>query len=143
MTRDELIAQYLRDSWRLIPVKSGEKECHVKGWRTKAFTREDITENVAVLLGHANLYDVDCDNEFAVRAARYCLAPTRTFGRKGKPTSHYVYLVEGAPFKTKPFHNTGTKSMVVELRGLGGYTIFPPSIHVSGEDIAWDNNETT
>jgi hypothetical protein len=49
--------------------------------------------------------------------------------------SHHWYVCEGA--KTTQFADV-SKSMLVELRSTGGYTMAPPSIHPTGEQLAWD-----
>jgi hypothetical protein len=71
------------------------------------------------------------------------LPPTNSvFGRPGKPRSHRLYVVEPALSTVKfqdPLRPKKT-AMLVEVRSGGCHTVFPPSIHESGEEIAWDRD---
>jgi hypothetical protein len=55
------------------------------------------------------------------------------FGRVCKPRSHWIYRVDG-PIATKK-HRSKSAGMIVELRSTGAQTVFPPSVHPSGESI--------
>jgi putative DNA primase/helicase len=50
----------------------------------------------------------------------------------GKPRSHWLYRCPGQRTR-KP------SRIPIELRSTGGQTVFPPSIHPSGETIAWSD----
>ena len=68
-----------------------------------------------------------------------------TFGRASKPRSHRLYYVDG-PAPSLKFSDPLTGGVLLELRGdkrdgsTGYQTVFPPSIHPSGEAIAWEEN---
>jgi hypothetical protein len=66
------------------------------------------------------------------------LPPTQSiFGRISKPQSHRLYRVSGLAASLQ-FKDPITGDTLLELRGDGGrQTVFPPSIHPSGESIAW------
>ena len=117
--------------------------------------------NVGVQLGpHSHgLTDTDLDCREAVNAADLLLPNTgATFGRKSKPRSHRLYVTDLAEHTDKAciqFHDVdGEKgkpgSMLLELRigGIiksgknkgeckGSQTVFPGSMHPSGEAIEW------
>ena len=57
------------------------------------------------------------------------------FGRASKPKSHWVYRAP-EPETNEEF---GTEEMIVEVRGNRLCTVFPGSVYVSGEAIAFDD----
>lgn len=107
--------------------------------------------NVGIVLGtnSRNLADIDCDwpEVGALLARSATLAECPTFGRENLAASHFLFVCEGEHRITK-FGFTkdeaaalglpaDDKAMVVEIRGSGHYTMFPPSVHPSGVRIAW------
>src|SRR5262249_48786481 len=86
-----------------------------------------------------NALDVDLDCGEALLAAPVLLPPTGwVFGRKSAPRSHWIYRadrpLEAAQEKFSDLDGT----VLVELRGTGGLTVYPPSTHKdTGERIAW------
>ena len=63
-------------------------------------------------------------------------ATSAQFGRASKPRSHRLYRSPGA--QTRKFIDPVRRSMLVEIRSDGGLqTVFPPSVHPSGETIEW------
>ena len=56
------------------------------------------------------------------------------FGRNGSPRSHYIYLVSDCE-KVVRFSGPKKDGILVEYRGNGGQTVFPPSIHPTGQSI--------
>lgn len=100
------------------------------------FVRPEVS-SVGVDLGAASgdLVDCDLDCPEAVAMADATLPETgAVFGRKGKPRSHRLYVVPGV--RRVGFHDG--EAMLLELRGTDHGTVFPPSLHESGEPIAWD-----
>jgi hypothetical protein len=100
------------------------------------------------------LADVDLDTTKAVRAAPYFLPRTLCFGRPSKPRSHWLYqsglwqTEDKAAIQFKFATGKGKdrkEQMILELRigggGKGAQTVFPGSIHETGELIAWDDKE--
>ena len=57
------------------------------------------------------------------------------FGRASKPKSHWVYRAP-EPETNEEF---GTEELIVEVRGNRLCTVFPGSVYVSGEAIAFDD----
>jgi len=145
-TRTEIARSYIRRGWAPIPVPLRKKSPVTPSWQTQRITERDAAEhfdgvgNIGVILGEASggLVDIDLDCSEAIELAPEHLPTTEAiFGRQGKPRSHWLYRVNGnAP--TLQIRDPLTKEMLLELRGDGGHqTIFPGSVHESGELIGW------
>ena len=92
----------------------------------------------ASCLGDASdgIVDVDIDRMEALPLADFFLPQTdMVFGRKSKPRSHRIYKCP-EPGRTKKWKDD--VGVIVELRGNGGQTMFPPSVHPSGEYVEFD-----
>lgn len=143
---------YVARGWSLVRLPSGQKAPRGRNWQKTAINAADAVErhfrgptNIGVLLGTASggLVDIDLDCPEACALADKILPPAAAvFGRASKPRSHRLYRVEGcAP--SLQFEDPYTGDMLVELRGdkqdgsAGLQTVFPPSIHPSGEVIEW------
>src|SRR5262249_20597156 len=91
------------------------------------------------------LIDVDLDCPEAIELASAILPATKAvFGRSSKPDSHRLYRASGK-FATTKFIDPVSNKMLLEIRGDGGsQTVFPGSLHPSGEAIEWtDDGEPT
>lgn len=138
------VKDYLDRGWKPIPIPKGEKGPRTHDWQKATYEPKladfDGESNVGVSLGEASgwLVDVDIDRPEALVAARLVLPRTQSmFGRPGKPSSHWLYVAEGA--KTSQFTGVeGKANMLIELRSTRGQTVFPPSTHPTGEEIAWE-----
>jgi predicted P-loop ATPase len=149
---------YLDQGWAVFPLPIGEKKPGrdnykgFKNWRdlAAAVTHDNVEkmfsggENIGVLLNEP-LVDIDLDSVEAVKTARYFLPNTPfTFGRS--TSGHRVYLCPGIEFrafsdpiaaKVNAAGDRDVKGMLLEIRTGGGhYTMFPPSVHPSGEQLA-------
>jgi putative DNA primase/helicase len=134
-----------------LPVPFKTKEPILDEWQNLRWQSDDELRlqfsqrcNVGILCGQPSggLIDVDLDHPLAVELAPAYLPPTQAvFGRPGKPRSHFEYKATKtvATKKWKTPKSDGRK-MIVELRSGGCQTVFPPSIHPSGETIAWDSD---
>jgi len=94
--------------------------------------------NIGVVLGDASngLVDVDIDRVEALPLADFFLPQSEMiFGRKSKPDSHRIYKCP-EPGRCKKWGDDA--GVIVELRGNGGQTMFPPSAHPSGELVEFD-----
>ena len=142
-----------RNGWMPLPVPARSKNPNRKGWQDERLTDEEIDAhfasdelNLGVLLGEPSngLTDVDLDCPEAVAVAAVLLPPTgAVFGRPARPSSHWLYCVAGE-LTTRKHQDPlagGERAMLVELRFTGTQTLFPPSIHPSGELIAWDRDD--
>lgn len=145
----EAVKVYLERGWTVVPIEFKSKQPSSNDWQ-KPLPVADVhriysgsRKNVGVLLGqHSNgLVDVDLDCTEAVRMAHVFLPPTPlVFGRFSNPRSHYLYRAT-APVDTKKFIDPDRtregKRMICELRSTGHQTVFPPSVHESGEAISF------
>jgi len=137
---------FLKRGWSVVPVPYRSKKPILDKWEQLRIGETEIPyyfsarrQNVGVLLGEPSgwLIDVDLDHELAVELAEIYLPPTRSiFGRKTKRRSHWLYF-SSAPVATRQ-RRLPDRKMVVELRSTGGQTVFPGSVHTSGEPIEWD-----
>ncbi|MGH7114255.1 MAG: PriCT-2 domain-containing protein [Stellaceae bacterium] len=139
----DLLAEYRRRGWALVPIPAGQKETYDKGWPARAYVAADfqIGDNVAVMLGprSGELVDVDLDCPEALALADLYLPKTGAeFGRASKPRSHRLFISPGATFHS--FADPTTNSTLLELRARGEtggehLTLLPPS--VAGERREW------
>lgn len=130
----------------LIQIPIGEKAA-TANWKnapgqTLTKVLADGPSNVAIKLGDPSrrVVDVDLDDELARDLAPFFLPETGCiFGRESSPRSHWVYRIEGEPGQRRAFEaprdSLPTKGMIVEYRANGCYTLVPPSVHPSGEEI--------
>ncbi len=145
--------QYLDRGWAVVPVARGAKSPQIDEWprlaAERAFAPVDFAgKNIGVVLGYVSngLTDIDLDSRDALALAPYVLPPTPArFGRASKPDSHWLYYAHGArsqqmKFGVKPYRE------LIEIRstnaasdGCGHQTVFPGSIHESGETIEWSD----
>ncbi len=150
-TITSVASDYLARGWSIVPIPYGKKRPILEDWPKLRIGRETIpnyfrngqNSNIGVILGQPShgLVDVDLDCAEAVDIAPRFLPETNAvFGRASKPASHFLFRVEGvAP--TKKFVDPVTDDTLVELRGDGGQTVFPASVHETGEEICWVTND--
>lgn len=126
-----------------IPVEPKSKIPSEANWPTSTITWHNIElafgrdRNIGILLGEPSkgLIDVDLDCEQARQLAAHFLAKTSMrFGRASARESHWLYRCPDAPSRTIFVD----ESMILEVRGTRTQTVFPPSVHISGEQIAFD-----
>lgn len=134
----DMIGRYVAGGWAIVPLKG--KVPTLPDWPHLSIAAAEIPhyfgngENVGVILGEKSggLVDIDLDHFAAVRAAPYYLPDTKfIFGRASNPLSHRIYVSPGC--EMHQFKTPGDGSLV-ELRA-NGQTMFPPSIHPSGERV--------
>lgn len=139
-----IVQSYHRKGWAPIPIPLRSKNPGRNGWQNERLTETDIDakfsghpQNIGVLLGEPSgwLIDIDLDHPLAVELAPKFLPPTpAVFGRKSNRKSHYLYITG---METKKFKSP-VYGMLVEIRSTGLQTVFPPSVHPSGEPILWE-----
>ena len=156
---------YDRLGWSCVPVEPrGKKPRGGVGWDKQQIGGlfgnldehfpENTRDNIGVRTGfrfagsEGRLGDVDLDHRNAVAIASIWLPTTLTFGRGGAVT-HRLYEVTGDPqtrkWKKIKKPEKGEKDTILEIRaaskaGVGSLqTVFPPSVHASGQQIAWTN----
>ncbi len=153
---DMLVAvlAYIGKGWSPVPVPYKKKGPIIDAWQGLRIGETDAPryfngapQNVGVILGAASggLTDIDLDCAEAIRAAPYLLPRTATFGHApSKPASHYLYRSDLAATEDRAAikYIGSDKHGLLEIRTGGGgraaQTIFPPSVHTSGEPIAWE-----
>ena len=92
-----------------------------------------------------DLTDVDLDCVEAIMMAQAYLPATHSiYGRASKPRSHYLYTCHDAENKAFTQLNDDNAKVIVEIRmgggGKGAQSVWPGSIHPSGELYRWDED---
>lgn len=141
---------YLPRGLAPIPVPARSKNPGYEGWEDLRVTTNMLdryfppgqARNVGILNGRpsGNRLDVDLDCPEALRAAPKLLPTTGwVFGRKSAPRSHRIYTSDRPLTSAQIKYTDLDGKVLVELRGDGGMTIYPPSLHEdSGELVYWD-----
>ncbi len=123
------------------------------GWQHERYTLDTLDthfpsqqlRNVAILNGvpSGNIVDADLDCEQALCLAERFLPPTGwIFGRPSASRSHRIYRTDQPLDIAQVAFEDVDGTMLLELRGSGGLTVFPPSLHKdTGELITWDRFE--
>lgn len=149
--------QYLKQGVSTIPLNPGQKTpLHGLKWNDDESIKQAIKNapdnaNIGIILGDKSrgLVDIDCDIKEAEIAAAEIFPDAAVFGRKSTPQSHRIIICNDAG-KTKQFELSESeanllglqneKLTIIEVRSNGGYTMAPPSIHPSGEQLKWCGN---
>jgi hypothetical protein len=142
-------AFYLERGLAPIPLPARSKNPGYSGWEKLHLTAGALDQhfptgevrNIGILNGGPshNHLDVDLDCVQALRAAPLLLPATGwVFGRQSAPRSHWIFKADLPLDKAQEGFEDLDGSMLVELRGSGGLTVFPPSTHLgTGERITW------
>lgn len=136
---------YRTFDWYSIPIPPRSKIPVIQNWPSLRLENPDEGTfnggNIGVLLGEvSNVADADVDSTEAIALADEFLPPTGAiFGRASKPRSHRLYAASGKTVQFRDPTINGSEAMLVEVRGSGAQTVFPPSVHPSGEAIAWES----
>jgi hypothetical protein len=153
------IAQhYTRSGWAVVPVGHRQKRPIDAAWQTLRIKEYDLPgffnghpQNIGVLLGDPSggLVDIDLDcNEVLELAPVFLPGTPLTFGRVSKLRSHWLYRAPGAElerFVQVTHVQDGARKRklvhtICELRSTGGQTVFPGSVHESGEPVEWSDD---
>lgn len=121
-----------------IPLKANDKVPMGADWGSGGAPLEDalsVTGNAGVLLGDVSgLLDVDLDCAEAFMLARRILPePYIRFYRGTQDSAHYLYRCKDAG--PRRAFTSSERDTLVELRGNGSQTMFPPSTHPSGDQL--------
>jgi len=140
---------YAARGWSCVPVQFQSKAPVLEGWQNLRLGESDIQDyfdgqpqNIGVLLGDPSngLVDIDLDSPETVQLAALVLPQTPCrFGRAGSRGSHWLY--DTGPAEPTAQYKDVDGSMLVEFRSTGAQTVFPGSIHPSGEAIEWEEFE--
>lgn len=152
----DIARTYVLRGWNPVPIPFRTKGPKDAGWQDRIITEATVgrffngaAQNIGVVLGTSSggLTDVDLDCPEAISAADDLLPDTAAiFGRPSKPRSHWLYrttLAENVGKANIKFTDPINKDTLVELRiggAKGAQTVFPGSVHVDGERIAWDRD---
>jgi hypothetical protein len=143
-------AIYIGKNLAPIPLPSRSKDPGYSGWPSLRLSADTIDRyfptdqviNVGILNGlpSHNALDVDLDCAEARNAAGLLLPATGwVFGRKSSPRSHWIYKTDISLDSAQDEYKDLAGEVLVELRGTGGLTVYPPSLHKdSGERITWE-----
>jgi putative DNA primase/helicase len=141
----EVIRDYIDHGFSPVPIPYKTKAPIIKGWTKLSITAENLAAyfdaaptNIGILTGEPSggLVDIDLDDLDALKFAPWFLPRTHCiFGRQSKPRSHWIYQAHDAE-NIEQFTSNG---MILELRGNNRCTVFPPSVHPSGELVEFHN----
>jgi len=141
----ETATEYFLKGWQPIPIPVRSKNPNFPNWQIQCIAENELADyfngkpqNIGILLGKPSndLVDIDLDNRRSVQLADCFLPETNAvFGRASKRRSHFLYYCPEA--KTEKFQFS---EMIVEIRAAGMQTVFPGSIHESGEPV--DENQS-
>lgn len=146
------VREYRQKGWRVFPLPVGQKKPdRDEGWKKQIDKVTDDTveqlwadgQNVGIILDPPLIdIDLDCD-ESVIVASRFLPKTPMKFGRGGQIT-HYIYEAENAESAVfidttardrKRDGDDTAKEMILEIRHDNGYTMFPPSVHPSGQRV--------
>src|SRR5262245_59918131 len=129
---------YLAKGMAPFPLPPRSKDPGYSGWPELRLTRDDLDQdfppgqdrNVGILNGapSGNHVDVDLDCSEAQLASETLLPPTGwVFGRPTAPRSHWIYKTDVPLDAAQVEYRDLDGAVLVELRGTGGLTVYPPS----------------
>jgi P4 family phage/plasmid primase-like protien len=137
---------YVAEQYRVVPIPPAKKGPIIAGWQNLRLTAGDMELyfetacNIGIQTCEG-LVDIDLDSPEARALAPHFLPPTdRICGRPGSPNSHWFYRCDPTPEPARfadPTKTVDGRAMLVELRSTGQQTMVPPSLHPSGEHVAW------
>ena len=136
------VFDYIEEGLNPIPIPLKQKAPKIVEWQKLIINHSNIKQyfdgkpsNIGVVLGK-DIVDVDIDSHYVKPFCNILLPDTgKIFGRNSNPRSHFIYKSSGSSKKFDIRNNT-----LIEIRTGDQQTIFPPSIHTSGEKISWEKN---
>jgi hypothetical protein len=135
--------RYVHRGFTVVPIPHAKKGPNLEGWESLRLTVDDLPDhfngrpqNIGLVLGRPSggLVDVDHDVSEATKIAGRFLPLTVTSGRESSPHSHWWYI--SPEVETVRYKDVDGR-VLVELRSTGCQTIVEPSMHPSGERVAW------
>jgi hypothetical protein len=147
--------EYIRRGWHVLMVQKGGKAPLEKGWQktplnagTASIYYGHERGNIGIALGQSGLADIDVDWKEGAPLADIIFSDLPSFGRASNPSSHRIMRCEGAShinfklpssIQDRPEIGGEHALMIGELRGGNGdQTVFPGSVHTSGEQVKFD-----
>ncbi len=146
---ERVARMYTERGWRTVPIPPRSKRPVIEGWQNLRLDLADLAqhftdgENIGVLLGPVSggLTDADLDCAELRSTADYFVPPTRKrFGRESSRESHRLYICGDAVFRKyeDPRGKKGDEHKTIGEIRCSGQTVFPGSVHPSGESISWE-----
>ncbi len=136
----EAALTYCERGWSVTPTSG--KQPVLTDWPNRRLRESDIRAifrpeyNVGVVLGASGLADLDFDDPATVRALK-ALSPPELEGAAAFEHAGRPHLIVRSPsVQTRRFKRPDG-SVLLEVRGEGAQTVFPPSIHPDGEAYVW------
>jgi hypothetical protein len=154
---------YIARDWKPVPIEGKQKRTTIPDWQNRKFEAEDfgIWGNIGIQFGPCSngLCDVDLDCDEARAVAPFLLPESgAVFGRRSAAESHWLYVSDAwrcanraaekleDPIRVR--NGDLDSSVLVEFRtgreekGVlkGVLSMFPPSVHPSGERVRWAQN---
>lgn len=151
----EAAVGYFRSGLEPIRLQPANKKPIGKWAEPRTWTEAEIkreftgADNVGIALGQRsnNLVDIDFDCPEAAYLAKTVLGHLPSFGRHSSPHSHRVTYakLERRKVEFKMPENiahrlSAPRAMLLEIRGDGHQSMFPPSLHPSGERVTWHDS---
>jgi hypothetical protein len=145
------VSIYINRGWSPVRIPPKEKCPRDIKWEQRKYGPSDFGphDNIGINLGEPSnwLTDIDLDCTEARELAPKILPLTASFGRDSNPNSHYLFYCKG--IETQKFNDPISLKCMFEIRatphsnigkGYGGtQTVFPGSVHPTGERIKWSN----
>ncbi len=142
-----LARKYTELGLAVIPVPCGQKGPIIKGWQNLKLSLDKVesafteTDNIGVLLGSSSggLVDLDLDcpeSRIVAPAVLKNIDSVATYGREQSPRSHYLFYSEG--IKPIKYSCPRSKEVLLELRSDGQQSLFPGSLHPTGDVYRFD-----
>jgi len=136
---------YAARGWHVIPLEpSGKKPITKNGSKDATTSESQIqkwwaqwpTANIGLATGHC-FFVVDIDGPLGAQWAEDNDLPQTLTAR----TSRGCHLYYSLPADFTVANSTGTLSEGVDVRGIGGYVVAPPSVHESGFVYHWEDED--
>jgi hypothetical protein len=141
--------------WEPLPLKPRKKQPAIDWKEPITWTPDGLKAqfsgdaNIGVALGSRSqgLVDIDFDWPEAAQIATELLSGLPSFGRKSSPASHRVAISGIGTGRVLHSLPPGAarklnleRASVLEVRSDGHQTMFPPSVHPSGELVRWSQD---
>ena len=129
--------------FRYCELSKGEKKPIHQDWQiyTKSFeevlnAHKNKQTNIGLVLGSiSGVMDIDCDSHEAVTITKHLVGDYLGYFTRCEDSAHYLFLCEQGG-KTVRLSDPEGRTLV-ELRGNGGQTMVPPSIHPDGTVLVY------
>jgi hypothetical protein len=154
----DIAKSYIQRGWNPTPIPFKSKIPPGEEWQKRIIDNSNVSDffndqpqNIGVIMGPTSggLVDVDLDCPEAIAIAAFILPKTGAiFGRPSARMAHWLYRTDLAltadksaiRFKDPSRPIAGVTLVELRIGGAkGAQTVFPGSIHESGEAISWED----